>query len=93
MASAPKPAAERKTDRLELRVTPSVREVIQRATAITGLSAGDLAYQAAQRIVEQHEMLFLAGADARAFAEALVNPPEPSGALMAAFSRHTQLLG
>ncbi len=91
--ASPAKKAERKTDRLELRVTPSVKEVIQRATAITGLTPGDLAYQAAQRIVEQHDVLHLEGEDARRFAETVINPPEPSDSLAAAFSRHKELFG
>lgn len=91
MVSVAKKAAERKTARLELRVTPSVREVIQRAAAITGLTPGDMAFQAAQRIVEQYDVLFLQGEDSRRFAEALLSPPEPAEPLVAAFKRHTDL--
>lgn len=79
---------ERKTDRLELRVTPTVRDVIQRATAISGLTPGDLAYEAARRIVEEHDVLRLQGEAARSFAESLVNPPEPAAALLGALRRH-----
>jgi len=37
---------------MELRVAPSVRKLIERATAISGLAAGDLAYEGARRILE-----------------------------------------
>ena len=51
MATASKKvhARERKTARMELRVAPSVREIIERATAVSGLAAGDLAYEGALR--------------------------------------------
>jgi uncharacterized protein (DUF1778 family) len=92
MAISPSPPAERKSDRLELRVTPSVKALIQRASAISGLSAGELAYEAARRVLEAHEVMELSEAAAEAFAEALINPPEPTEALVAAFQRHAQVV-
>lgn len=93
MASPARETANRKTERIELRVTPSVREVIQRASAISGLTPGDLAYQTALRIVEEHEVLHLRGEAACEFADALLNPPQPADALTAAFRRHDHLAG
>lgn len=82
---------ERKTERLELRVAPSVRRMIERATAISGLAAGDLAYEGARRILEEHERMVLRGADAEAFLRAVEHPPAPSARLVAALRRRSAL--
>ena len=86
-------ARERKTERMELRLAPSAKQVIQRAMSATGLAAGDLAYEGARRVLEEHERMLLAGADRDAFLEALRNPPEPTEALVAALRRHRELFG
>jgi uncharacterized protein (DUF1778 family) len=83
----------RKTERMELRLAPSAKEVIRRAMSVTGLAAGDLAYEGARRMLEEHERMVLSGADRDAFLEALRNPPEPTDQLIAALKRHRELLG
>jgi uncharacterized protein (DUF1778 family) len=82
-----------KRERIELRVGASAKELIQRAMAVTGLTAGDLAYEGARRVLDEHERMVLTGADREAFFEALMNPPEPSGKLIAALRRHRDLMG
>jgi len=84
---------ERKTQRLELRVAPSVRKVIERATAISGLAAGDLAYEGARRILEEHERMVLRGEDREVFLEAVASPPRPTARLVAALRAHNKLRG
>lgn len=84
---------EHKTERLELRVAPSAKQVIQRAMAVSGLAAGDLAYEGARRILEAHERMVLTGADRAAFLEAVLNPPEPADRLIDALRRHRKLIG
>jgi uncharacterized protein (DUF1778 family) len=86
-------ARERKTERLELRLAPSAKQVIQRAMSATGLAAGDLAYEGARRALEEHERMLLAGADREAFLEAVRKPPEPAATLVAALKRHRELFG
>lgn len=94
MASAArgKRKQERKTERLELRVAPSVRRTIERAIAVSGLAAGDLAYEGARRILEEHERMVLRGADAEVFLRAVENPPPPSRRLAAALKRRAALV-
>lgn len=82
-----------KRERIELRVGASAKELIQRAMAVTGLTAGDLAYEGARRVLDEHERMVLTGADREAFLDALMNPPEPSEKLIAAFRRHRDLMG
>jgi uncharacterized protein (DUF1778 family) len=74
---------ERKKERLELRVAPSAKALIQRAMAVSGLTAGDLAY----------ERMVLTAADRDAFLDAILNPPEPADRLIAALRRHRDLMG
>jgi uncharacterized protein (DUF1778 family) len=84
---------DRKTERMELRLAPSAKQVIQRAMSVTGLAAGDLAYEGARRALEEHERMLLTSADRDAFLAALLNPPEPTEALVAALKRHRELFG
>jgi uncharacterized protein (DUF1778 family) len=78
---------------LELCVAPQVKQVIRRAMAICGLTAGDLADEGARRVLDEHERMVLAGADREAFLEAVLNPPEPTKKLVAALRRHRDLFG
>jgi uncharacterized protein (DUF1778 family) len=82
---------ELKKERIELRVAPSAKLVIQRAMAVTGLTAGDLAYEGARRVLEEHERMLLAGADRDAFLAAVMEPPEPTERLVAALRRRREL--
>ncbi|MGE3831848.1 MAG: DUF1778 domain-containing protein [Parvibaculaceae bacterium] len=92
-SSRRKSAREIKRERIELRVGASAKELIQQAMAVTGLTAGDLAYEGARRVLDEHERMVLAGADREAFFAALMNPPEPSEKLIAALRRHRDLTG
>ena len=82
---------ERKTERLELRVAPSARRVIEEASAVSGLAAGDLAYEGARRVLEEHQRMRLSGADREAFLEAVARPPRPKPRLIAALRAHSKL--
>jgi uncharacterized protein (DUF1778 family) len=96
MPTAPnrqKSSREIKRERIELRVGASAKDLIQRAMAVTGLTAGDLAYEGARRVLAEHERMVLTGADREAFLEALMNPPEPTEKLVAALRRHRDLMG
>jgi uncharacterized protein (DUF1778 family) len=84
---------EYKTERLELRLAPSAKQIIQRAMAVTGLNAGDLAYEGARRVLDEHERMVLTGADRETFLDAVMNPPEPAEKLVAALRRHRELFG
>lgn len=84
---------EMKRERIELRVSSSARKLIQQASAVTGLTAGDLAYEGARRVLDEYQRMVLTGADRDAFLEALANPPEPGERLAAAMRRHRDLAG
>lgn len=91
-SARPRQTREAKRERIELRVSPSAKKLIQRASTITGLSVGDLAYEGARRVLDEHERMVLAGADRDAFFDALLNPPEPPERLIEAFRRHRELI-
>ncbi|HLI13976.1 MAG TPA: DUF1778 domain-containing protein [Alphaproteobacteria bacterium] len=82
-----------KKERLELRVAPSAKRLIQRAMAVSGLTAGDLAYEGARRLLDEHERMLLVGADRDVFLDALRDPPAPAAKLIAALKRHRDLFG
>lgn len=84
---------ELKKVRLELRVAASAKDVIQRAGAISGLTPGELAYEGARRVLEEHERMILTAHDRDIFVAALLHPPKPSNKLQEAFRRHRQLVG
>lgn len=88
-----KPDRELKDERIELRVTPSAKALIKRAMTVSGLTAGDLAYEGARRMLDEHERTALVGADRDAFLEAVENPPEPTEALKKAAQRYQQTYG
>jgi len=89
-----KPAKrELKRDRIELRVAASAKALIQRAIAVSGLTAGDLAYEGARRVLDEHERLLLTGADREVFLKAVLNPPKPTKRLVNALRRHRHVIG
>jgi uncharacterized protein (DUF1778 family) len=85
------PERELKRERIELRVATSAKLLIQRAMAVSGLTAGDLAYEGARRVLDEHERMVLVGADREAFLAAVENPPEPTERLVAALRRHRSI--
>ena len=78
---------EPKKARIELRVAASAKDLIQRAMAVSGLTAGDLAYEGARRVLDEHERMVLTGADRDAFLDAVMNPPAPTPRLITALRR------
>jgi uncharacterized protein (DUF1778 family) len=87
------PKREYKTDRLELRLAPSAKKVIRQAMSVTGLAAGDLAYEGARRLLDEHQRMVLSGADRDAFLAAVSRRPDPSPRLVKALKRHRHLFG
>jgi uncharacterized protein (DUF1778 family) len=87
------PKRERKTQRLELRVALSTKKVIQQAMSLTGLAAGDLAYEGARRLLDEHQRMVLSGADRDAFLAAIDRKLVPAPRLVAALKSHRHLFG
>ena len=71
--------------RINLRVSPSAKALIERAAAIMGSTVSSFmlqnAYEAASRVVADNDTILLSQADFEAFIAACENPPEPTEAL------------
>lgn len=82
--------------RLEARVSPEVKALLERAAGIQGVTLTSFLISSAQKaasdIVERYESLQLGQRDSEAFVDALLNPPEPNEALKAAASRYQTLV-
>jgi uncharacterized protein (DUF1778 family) len=71
--------------RINLRTSPEAKALIERAAALMGTTVSAFmlqnAYEAARRVVSDHETIMLSGRDFEALVNALENPPEPNEAL------------
>lgn len=88
--------ASTKTARLEARITPDLQALLKRAAEIDGRSVTDFVVtavqDAAERRIEQAQVMRLSLEDQRLFVDALLDPPEPNAALKRAFARHRDLV-
>jgi uncharacterized protein (DUF1778 family) len=80
-----------KTERMELRVRPVAKQAIRRAMAISGLSAGDLAFEGAKRVIAEHERMTVSGRDAAMLLDLLQNPPGPNEKLKRAVEHYRKV--
>ncbi|HTV33940.1 MAG TPA: DUF1778 domain-containing protein [Methylocella sp.] len=85
-----------RTARIEARIAPDALAVVKRAAEIQGRSVSDFvvaaAQEAAHRTIEETQIIRLSVEDQRAFAEAILNPPKPSAALLRAAEAHRKLI-
>jgi uncharacterized protein (DUF1778 family) len=84
------------TARLEARISTELHAMLKRAAEIQGRTLTDFVVtamqEAAQRTIEQGEVVRLSLADSERFAQALLSPPGPSPALERASARRRKLL-
>ena len=84
------------TARLKARISNELHAMLKRAAEIQGRTLTDFVVsavqEAAQRAIEQGEVVRLSLADSERFAQALLSPPDPSPALERAFARRRKLL-
>lgn len=84
------------TARLEARISTDLHSMLKRAAELQGRTMTDFVIaavqDAAQRAIEQSEIIRLSLADQDCFAQALLSPPQPSPALKHAFARRSKLL-
>ena len=84
-----------KTERLEARVSPQVKELIQQAADLLGRSLTDFILDnlqdAAKRVILEHRIMELSVTDSKIFVESLLNPPEPKARLKRAARRYSTL--
>ncbi len=83
--------------RLEARISPAQKSVLQRAAALSGRTLSDFvvasAQEAASKVIQAHDLVRLSRAEQTAFVKALLAPRAPSASLRkaAAAYRKTQL--
>lgn len=84
------------TARLEARISMDLHVMLKRAAELQGRTMTDFVVatvqDAAQRAIEQAEVIRLSLADQECFAQALLSPPAPTPALERAFARRSKLL-
>ena len=85
-----------RTARIEARIAPNILDIVKRAAEIQGRSLSDFVVSAAQeaalRTNSETEIVRLSVEGQRAFAEAILDPPEPSEGLRKAFASHRRLI-
>jgi uncharacterized protein (DUF1778 family) len=86
-----------KTACLEARITPDLQALPKKAGAeLEGRTVTEFviaaAQEAAERRIEQAHVIQLSLEDQRAFADAILDPPEPTTALRRAFRRRNDLI-
>ena len=90
------PAAASTSARLEARISNDLHSMLKRAAELQGRTMTDFVVaavqDAAQRAINQAEILRLTLKDQESFAQALLSPPKPTPALKRAFSRRKKLL-
>jgi uncharacterized protein (DUF1778 family) len=84
------------TARLEARISAELHATLKRAAALQDRTVTDFVIaavlEAAQRAIQQAEVIRLSRADQERFAEALLAPPKPNAALKRAFARRRKLI-
>lgn len=85
-----------KKTRLEARITPFGLEMIKHAADLQGRSVSDFvvtaAEAAAKKEIAEREIIRLTLEDQKAFAKALLDPPEPGPAWKDAIDAHRRLI-
>ena len=83
-----------RAERLEARITPGQKRLLQRAADLEGRSLTDFvvssAQAAAKNVIEEHQVLRLSARDSERFVNALLNPPKPNENLLRAARRYKQ---
>ena len=84
------------TARLEARISTDLHAMLKRAAELQGRTMTDFVVaavqDAAQRAIEQSDVVRLSLRDQECFAQALLSPPQPLPALERAFTRSRKLL-
>jgi uncharacterized protein (DUF1778 family) len=84
------------TARLEARISTDLHSMLKRAAELQGRTMTDFVVSAvqdaAQRAIEQAEVIRLSLSDQECFAQALLSPPQAAPALKRALERRRKLL-
>ena len=86
-----------KAERLEARLSQKQKELIQHAADLADRSLTDFvlsaSFEAASKIIRDHEVITLTTQESEIFVNALMNPPAPNAALQKAAKRHRDVFG
>ncbi|WP_347986416.1 DUF1778 domain-containing protein [Methylomonas sp. AM2-LC] len=86
-----------RTARIEARITPDALALVRRAAELKGCSLSDFlvsaAQNAAEKVIEETNIIRLSAEDQIRFVELLLNPPAPSPAILKAFEHNHKLFG
>lgn len=97
MAQAVKRQRSRKEKRLEARITPDQKRLIERAAQLRGTTVTEFVVvsvqQAATKTIRDFETLTLRDQARDVFVSALLNPPAPNAAARAAAQRYKAQMG
>lgn len=89
-------AQETKTERIEARTSPDVRQLIEKAARLEGRSISDfvvsMAAAGARRTIQEFNVISLSARDQEAFAASLLDPKPVPAALKRAKKRHEELI-
>jgi uncharacterized protein (DUF1778 family) len=87
----------RKQQRLEARVTPEQKRLIERAATLRGTTVTEFvvasAQEAAANTIKDFEVLHLCDEAREIFVHAVLNPPAPNDAARAAAERYKKHMG
>lgn len=85
-----------KKERLEARISPRAKKLIEEAAMLEGRTVSDFvvqhAQEAARSVIEKYNFIALSARDSKSFVEALLNPPAPNERLKRAAARHKKLI-
>lgn len=88
--------AEPSRERLAVRLSPTLKETVERAAGIRGETLTEFVRRtisdAAWTIIRDYEVMTLSEQDSEAFLDALAHPPEPNDALRTAAARYAALV-
>ncbi len=91
---SPRPS---KSERINLRLDPMLKEKIQSAADFLQLSVSSFmlssVLEAAEKVIREHEVMKLSDRDRDLFLNALLDPPAPNRALKNAFALHEKMTG
>lgn len=86
-----------RTARIEARIAPDALALVRRAAELQGRSLSDFvvaaAQDAARKTIEETNLIRLSAEDQIRFVELLLNPPQPSPAILKALERNHELFG
>ena len=83
--------------RLEARISPTQKNVLQRAAALSGRTLSEFvvvsAQEAAAKVIQDHESIRLSRAEQTAFVKTLLAPAAPGASLRKAAAAYKKRLG